>query len=321
MTVSRVVNQSPTVSDDTRKKVLAAIRELGYVPNLAAQRLAAVATIRLGLLFRSNTAPYLNSFLLGALEECATKGHELVVQDCGASADDECAALNRLVESGVTGVVLPPPLGETGTLVSKAKKAGIIVVVSGVSCSELPSVQIDDHEAAREMTNYLLSLGHRRIGFIEGPPEHTVSARRLRGFVQALREAGLDPKDAGLVETGRFCYRSGLAAAGRLLQRKRRPTAIFAANDDMAAAVLATAQRLSIPVPAELSVAGFDDSLSAAAMWPPLTTVQQPIRDMGRNSIRLLLQELMLGTKRGRRRPPTTLLRHTLIRRGSTTPR
>ncbi|HEY8509400.1 MAG TPA: LacI family DNA-binding transcriptional regulator [Steroidobacteraceae bacterium] len=321
MTVSRVINGGGNVTEATRAAVMAAVRALDYVPNPAARRLAGSAPYRIGLLYSNPSAAFLTEFLLGALDEARRTGHQLVVEKCGISPAAERASLRKLLQGGVEGVILPPPLCEASTVLSELRKSGVaaVAVGSGQANPEFSSVRMDNYKAAREMTAYLISLGHRRIGFIKGHPNQTVSAQRQRGFLDALAEAGIDPNDAPM-EQGYFNYRSGFAAAERLLARKPWPTAIFAANDDMAAATLAVAHRLGIDVPKDMSIAGFDDTLIAATLWPALTTIRQPIAAMAKASVQLLLKEIRRKRDKLDEPPADQLLKHSLVRRDSTAP-
>jgi LacI family transcriptional regulator len=164
----------------------------------------------------------------------------------------------------------------------------------GLQHGESLNVRIDDFAAAREITTHLLELGHRRIGFIRGLPSTTASAERYRGFATAIAEYGLKADEAP-VEQGYFTYRSGLIAAERLLARDPRPTAIFASNDDMAAATVNVAHRAGLDVPGDLSVVGFDDTAPATTVWPELTTIRQPISDMAEAAVELLMADLRNG--------------------------
>jgi LacI family transcriptional regulator len=177
----------------------------------------------------------------------------------------------------------------TGELVA----AGIPVVAlaSGRFQEHLSCVRVDDFRAALEMTNHLIKFGHTRIAFIKGHPNQTASARRCEGFHAAMSEAGLTA-DPTLVQQGYFTYRSGLEASEKLLARKRPPTAIFASNDDMAAAAISVAHRRGLDVPRDLSVVGFDDTPTATTVWPELTTVRQPIAAMAETAIELLMRSI-----------------------------
>jgi LacI family transcriptional regulator len=166
------------------------------------------------------------------------------------------------------------------------------------------------------MTRHLLGLGHRHIAFINGHPNQTASGQRFRGYIEGMTEAGLSV-GTDQVAQGYFTYRSGLEAAEKLLTAWK-PTAIFASNDDMAAATMAVAHRRGLDVPSDLAVAGFDDTPLATTVWPALTTVRQPIADMAREAVRLLIEQI-----RKRRGGETSQVRHkvlkfTLIDREST---
>jgi LacI family transcriptional regulator len=165
----------------------------------------------------------------------------------------------------------------------------------------------------------LLDLGHRRIGFINGHPNQTATGQRFHGYVEAMTEAGLSV-DADQVAQGYFTYRSGLEAAEKLLD-SGRPTAIFASNDDMAAAAMAVAHRRGLDVPSDLAVTGFDDTPLAATVWPALTTVHQPIAEMAREAVRLVVEQIR--SRRGGSEPQVMhkMLKFTLVKRESSAPR
>jgi len=197
------------------------------------------------------------------------------------------------VRTGADGVILPPPLCDSEEALSAVADADIpaVVVATGRPAKGLSAVSIDDFAAAHSMTRRLISLGHSQIGFIIGHPNQTASEQRYRGFVAGMQEAGLKP-DPKLVAQGYFTYRSGLDAAEKLLRGPKRPTAIFASNDDMAAATVAVAHRMGLDVPRDLTIAGFDDTPLATTVWPALTTVRQPIAEMAREAVKLLLEQI-----------------------------
>jgi len=152
----------------------------------------------------------------------------------------------------------------------------------------MPSVRMDDVRAAEEITNLLISLGHERIAFIMGATDQAASALRYQGYLRAMKTHRI-PVDKELVHRGDFRFDSGVEAAHHLLSRRTRPSAVFASNDDMALGVLAAAQRLGLAVPGDLSIAGFDDSTAARLVWPPLTTVRQPMDEMARVAVEMLI--------------------------------
>lgn len=319
MTVSRVINGKRNVRDSTREAVLKAIEELNYSPNTAARALAGGEAIHLGLLYANPSAAYLSQFLVGALEGARKTGAHLVLEGCESEGvSDQAESARRFLQSNIDGVVLPPPLSESLAVHAEVTAANLpmVTVAMGLPHGDALNVRIDDFAAAREITGYLLGLGHRRIGFIRGHPHTTASGERYRGFVAALEEIGLKAPDAA-IEQGYFTYRSGLAAAERLLARDPRPTAIFASNDDMAAAAVNVAHRAGLTVPGDVSVVGFDDTAPATTVWPELTTIRQPIAQMAEAAIELLMADL-----RSDGDPPETerILKHRLIIRDSAAP-
>jgi len=317
MTVSRVINGEGNVREKTREQVLAAIARLNYSPNRAARTLAGGDEIRISLLYSNPSASYLSELLMGALEQASISDVHLVVERCEFDKD-EFAVVERLVAGGIEGFVLPSPLCDEQALLDHL--TGLDALAVAVGAGEAPadhgSVRIDEYQAAFDMTRHIIGLGHQRIGFIIGNPQQTASAQRLSGFCAAMEEAGLPVPDE-LIAQGRFSYRSGLAAAEQLLSIAERPTAIFASNDDMAAATVAVAHRRHLDVPADISVCGFDDTAIASTIWPELTTVRQPIREMSMRAIELLARELK-GRRGGRKAAPRHLtLDYEVIRRES----
>jgi LacI family transcriptional regulator len=192
----------------------------------------------------------------------------------------------------------------------------VVTVAMGRPRAKALNVRIDDFAAAREMTAHLLELGHRRLGHIKGHPNHIASHERARGFRAAMEDYGVDP-DTAPIEQGYFTFRSGLIAAERLLGRNERPTAIFAANDDMAAAAVSVCHRQGLTVPGDISIVGFDDTAPATTVWPELTTVKQPISAMADAALELLLADLRLRRSGQPSEAAERVLEHSLIFRES----
>src|SRR6201996_130254 len=317
MTVSRVINSESNVREETRARVTASIKALRYSPNLAARSLASADTVHIGILYANSTAAYLSELLLGSLEQSTLSGCQLVLEQC-EDLESERKAVQRLIAGGVDGVILPAPLCDSEEALNTVVLAGIpaVLVTSGRPAPGFSAVSINDFEAAREMTRYLLSLGHRRIAFINGHPGHTASGQRFKGFVAGMTEAGLSV-GADQVAQGFFTYRSGLDAAERLLGNGYNPTAVFASNDDMAAATMAVAHPKGLDVPGDLAIAGFDDTPLATMVWPELTTVRRPISDMAREAVRLLIDQVR-GKRNGTPAPVAhKLLNFALVKRES----
>ncbi len=293
MTVSRVINGQGKVRDSTRDTVMRAVQELGYTPNLAASSLAAAQHTRIALIYTNPSSAYLQALLVGALGGAARTAAQLVIDTWDHLGATEQRNAARVLAKSVAGVILPPPLCESKAVIKEFTSAGVPVVsiASGRFSDEISCVRIDDFRASKEITAHLINKGHTRIGYIKGNPDQTASAHRFQGFQAALSEAGIE-FDKTLVEQGYFTYRSGLDASEKLLARKLAPTAIFASNDDMAAAAVSVAHRKGLDVPRDLSVVGFDDTFAATTVWPELTTIHQPISDMADSAIDILLRSI-----------------------------
>jgi len=307
MTVSRVINGRASVSAVTRNKVEAAITALRYQPNLAA-RAARTGTLRIGLLYSNPSAAFLSEFLVGAMDQCRQGGGQLLLERCDDLASQR-SAIACLVEAGVDGILVPPPLCDSTEVLAQLNQMGVpaIAVATARPAPGVSAVRIDDYQGALAMTQYLIAQGHRDIGFIEGDPAHTPALLRRQAFEDAMRDAGLKV-DARRVAQGYFTYRSGLDAARELLGADTLPTAIFASNDDMAAATLAVAHGMGLQVPQQLSVCGFDNTPVATTVWPELTTIHQPIADMARAAVQLVIDEI-----RQRRAGETAATTHQLM--------
>ncbi len=293
MTVSRVVNNQGKVRDSTRENVIRAVRELGYTPNLAASSLAAAQHTRIALIYTNPSSAYLSELLVGALSGAARTAAQLVIDTWDNLNVDDQRSAARILAKSVAGVILPPPLCESRAVIKEFVSAGIpvVAIASGRFSTEISCVRIDDFRASKEITAHLIAQGHTRIGYIKGHPNQTASAHRYEGFKAAMSEAGI-AHDETLVQQGYFTYRSGLEASEKMLAHRRGPTAIFASNDDMAAAVISVAHRKGMDVPRDLSVVGFDDTLAATTVWPELTTIHQPISDMAGSAIDILLRNI-----------------------------
>jgi LacI family transcriptional regulator len=320
MTVSRVINGEANVRQETREAVQAAIAKLNYSPNLAARTLAGAEQVRLGLLYSNPSAAFLSEFLVGSLEQARLSHVQLVVQKCDVDQHED-EVVRELLATGIDGIILPPPLCDSKRIHAVLTQEGALAVAVS-SASPRPgflAVRIDDHAAAVAMTRHILSLGHTRIGFIIGNPDQTASAQRLAGYKAALAEAEIGI-DNSLIRQGLFTYRSGLKAAEQLLSLPNPPTAIFASNDDMGAASVAVAHRHHLDVPQGLTVCGFDDTEFSRSIWPELTTIRQPISDMARSAVLLLLKKIKARREGRDEHFKHELLDFTLVRRDSDGP-
>ena len=302
-TVSRVINNSPFVKEETRKRVEAVIAEHGFTPDPQARGLAFRRSFLVGMIYDNPSPNYVVNMQQGVLDAVRGSGLELVVHPCNRAADsflDEVRGF--VVRQKLFGVVMPPSVSEDDRVVAILKEADCPYVrIASVSLDE-PACMVVTHDSrgAARAARHLAGLGHRRIAFISGPDSFRSSHERGQGFREGLAEYGLSLDDA-CVRQGAYTFESGVEAAQSLLSMREPPTAIFAGNDEMAIGVMKTARDRGLDVPRDLSIVGFDDLPMASRVWPNLTTVRLPIRDMGRMAAEKL-------TARSRGLDPATLV-------------
>jgi len=302
VTVSRVINDEPSVRAATRQRVLDAVEQLGYKVNVQARNLAAGNSRQIMLIHESDVDAEPNSYYfsgleLGALTSCARHGYQLAVQAIDPKDDGGRQQILALIESGrCNGLVLTPPFSDRRELVQALIDANCPVICIAASAAVraiAPAVGIDDECAGYDMARHLLALGHRRIGYIHGIEGHISAESRHAGFTRALREAGIEP-DPGITARGNFTFRSGIECCERILAAGD-VTAIMCANDDMAAGALLTCHKHGFAIPEDLSVVGFDDTPVSDIVWPPLTTIHQPIKEVGRQAAAALIKRIEVG--------------------------
>ncbi|PSJ43579.1 LacI family transcriptional regulator [Sphingomonas deserti] len=320
-TVSRVINRSPLLNDETRRRVLEVISDLGYVPNPQARALALRTNFLIGLIHDNPNAQMVLNVQQGILEALQGTDFEMIVRpvDRGSAAmlDDVRHFLER---QRLYGVILLPPISENDALARLCDEVGCRYVRMGSAELDDPDhmVASNDREAVRGATAYLIEQGHRSIGLIAGPHGFRSATERRQGFEDALAEAKIKlPRS--LIAEGNYTFASGLAAAEKLLDLSPRPTAIFASNDEMGAAVVHAARQRGIDVPEQLSVIGFDDTPISAHIWPPLTTVRWPIVSMARSAALKLLVSVGGAEAEADVSEPSMFL-STLVKRASVTP-
>lgn len=292
-TVSRVLNREPRVRDSTRERVELAIRELRYSPNSSARKLAGNRTYLLGLIYSANSS-FVTRIQNGALEACRAEHYDLLIHPCRYTDPALLGSISDLVTAPkVDGLLLIPPvsdLPEVGRLMDELRIPNVVVSRESTSDSEW-SVGTNDEDVCVDMVEHLYRLGHQRIAFVLGHPDHRAMANRYKGFVRGMKNAGLGV-DESLVVQGRNTFPSGMECGRTLLDRAERPTAVFCANDHMAAGVMRAAHERGLAIPRDLSVAGYDDIPLANQVWPALTTIHQPLREMARIGTRLLIGRL-----------------------------
>ena len=290
-TVSRVINRSPLLNDDTRKRVLQVIDELGYVPNPQARALALRTNFLIGLIHDNPNAQMVLNVQQGILEALQGTEFEMVVRPVDRGSSSMLDDVRRFIErQRLYGVVLLPPISENDALAALCDDLGCRYVRMGSAELDDPDhmVASNDREAVAHAVQYLITQGHRLIGLVAGPHGFRSAVERRQGFEDALAAASIKlPRS--LIAEGNYTFESGIAAAEKLLDLSPRPTAIFAGNDEMAAGVIHAARVRGLDVPVDLSVIGFDDTPIASHLWPPLTTVRWPIVSMARAAAHKLL--------------------------------
>jgi LacI family transcriptional regulator len=318
-TVSRVINRSPLLNDETRSRVEKVIKELGYVPNPQARALALRRNFLVGLIHDNPNAQMVLNVQQGILEALQGTEFELVVRPVdrrsAAMLDDVRDLLER---QRLFGVVLLPPISENDELAQLCEELGVRYARMGSAELDDPEhmVASNDRDAVREAIAYLVEQGHKLIGLVQGPDGFRSAAERRLGFEDALSDAGIKlPRS--LIAEGNYTFESGIAAANRLLDLSPRPTAIFASNDEMAAGVVFAVRQRGLSVPEDLSVIGFDDTAIAAHIWPPLTTVRWPIISMARSAAMKLVGDIV---DPDRPQEHESMFLSTLVRRASVAP-
>ena len=320
-TVSRVLNDNPRVASDLRERVLKAAADLNYRPNIAARSLASARSYAIAMLISSESVAnadaegwYLPPFVMDlqarALLACQELGYRFYVAIVDLHEPlDEQLSTHRL---HIDGAILAPPIADKRTVLEALERNSIsyVRIAPGIEPERSPAVRADEYGGAFALTQHLLSLGHRRFGFVHGPANHLAAAQRHAAFQDALAAY---PDSEAVSVPGDFTFTGGIEAGESLLSLDRPPTAIFAANDEMGAGVIAVATSRGIKVPDALSVVGFDDSLFARMITPPLTTVHQPITEMVGTATKILAGTIAVET------PPQMIeLPCRIIERGST---
>jgi len=323
-TVSRVVNREPNVRESTREKVEKAIADLDYSPNPSARNLASHRARLIVLVYddpgayQAPSAGYIINMQQGALKACRTAGFELLIHPCNYRNRSVGKELQELIgRVRPAGIIVAAPLSNMPKIVNSIKATTVpcVRLSTGSRNAREYSVATNDREISAEMTRYLASLGHRRIAFIKGNKRHKAVSNRFEGYRDGLKQSGLKYSES-IVAQGDNSIGSGEECAEIFLRRPRRPTAIFCANDDMAAGVLRVATRLGIDVPGQLSIAGCDDIPLAQQLYPALTTIQQPLSAMAETASLALVE----GARGNPPEPKLETIPGSIHVRGSTGP-
>jgi len=305
-TVSRALSGSPLVSRETRQRIEAAVEATGYVINQVAAGLRLQRSRQILVMLPDIANPFFGEVVLGIEEEAQHQGFGVLIGNTGRSANRETALARQFQTGAVDGLVLLT--GKRPALLADVPASRMVAVSEHIADDVIATVSIDNHAAAFEAVAYLRGLGHRRIAHIGGPAGNILTAQRFQGY----RDAMGDDFDPGLVRYGDYSIASGEAAMRGFLEATVRPTAVFCSNDEMAIGAIRAARTFGLGVPRELAVIGFDDIPFAGAYDPPLTTVRQPRRQMGRMAARILLAALA-----GDELPAPSALPHLLVVRQS----
>jgi LacI family transcriptional regulator len=297
-TVSRVFNGEPSVRQVTRDKVFATARSMGYAPNISARRLASRRSFIVALLYHDDDVNhYIPDIQHGALDACRERGYNLLLHPCQGGIDDAAREVQQLASQALLdGLIVTPPLADSHKLMTEMTRVGLpFVRVSQLYRGQLsPSVAVGDRLGAYRMTEYLAGLKHRDVAFIVGNKDQGASVDRLQGYTDAVKEFGLS-HNPDWIRQGDFTFESGARCMTELMALKKRPTAVFASNDDMAAGALLVAHRQGYEIPRDMSIVGFDDISMSQRLWPPLTTVRQPTKKAAFIATSMLLEGLRTG--------------------------
>ena len=322
-TVSRVLNNEPYVQDALREKVRASVEALNYIPSQSARALRGARSYNITLICHRGGSAYTNEIQFGAMVACQQHGYQLSLalmtdlEDLpkeGVRAEFE--RMRSVYRSD--GVILMAPYSNDAHVVDVLAELAIPTICIGPTAQghDANSVLIDEAAAARELTEHLIGLGHKRIAFIRGLENQQATHVRYAAFEQAMQDAGL-PVDDELVQGGDFQFEGGFEAGEKLFALGNPPSAVFAANDDMAAGLITAARLAGLSVPEDLSVVGFDDSSVAVRMVPRLTTVRQPIQQFGEEAIVSFVENLGRGGELAANRK---VLPYELVLRETTAP-
>jgi LacI family transcriptional regulator, galactose operon repressor len=319
-TVSRVINDSPFVKEETRLKVNAIIKEVGFEPDPQARGLAFRRSFLIGMIYDNPTPQYIVNMQQGILDAMRNTSYGLLVHPCERTSPTYLSELRSFIErQKLFGVILTPSISEDERMVKMLREFDCPYVRVASVMLDKPNTMVVTHDnlGAAEAAHHLAELGHERIAHISGPPSFRSAHERRRGFREALAQRGVKLRPSYDRE-GNYTFDSGIAEARELLSLKPRPTAIFAGNDEMAAGIFKVAHELGLEIPRQLSVVGFDDSATALRLWPVLTSVRLPVRDMGK-----LATDKLFG-RHAKKRPPeneiTEVIPKLIIRESTAAP-
>lgn len=312
-TVSRVMNDEPNVRTLTRTRVKEAAKTLNYNPSLLARSLAGGKSFLIGLIYDNINSTYAHDLQTGMIARCRLNKYHLMCEPQTSENPDLVQTIGNLLATiRLDGIAISPPFCDMPQVLELVEAAGIpnVRISPSKDLGRAACVRMDEFDAAYVLTKHLIKQGHRDIGFIRGHPEHGGSHLRFEGFSKALKDSGIDA-NPNWISQGYFHFDSGREAARQIFESKIRPSAIFAANDYMAFGLMAYLHDIGLKVPEDISIVGFDDVPGCQLVWPHLTTIHQPVTDMGYAAAEILLNIQRSGGPRER------VLPYRLMERGS----
>ncbi|TVZ41016.1 LacI family transcriptional regulator [Alteromonadaceae bacterium 2753L.S.0a.02] len=296
-TVSRVLNNEAGVKPETQQRVIAAMEQLGYAPNMSARRLRSQQSYQVGLLFRDFPGNFYSSMMIsGAIKACDELGYDLLIRPLKIENENWANVVQYMLQrSNPDGLIVVPPLcDDDKVLIPILASETPMVKVAAINPGGSENIHCDELSAARNAVQHLISLGHTRIGIINCLKSHAAGEWRQQGYQQALAQAGIFVEP----ELQQYhVYQPDIMeqSARRLLGLAEPPTAIFATSDTTAALLYRVASQLQFRIPYDLSIVGFDDEPLSSNLWPPLTTVRQPVPALGKAAVSLLVKRLIQG--------------------------
>lgn len=300
ITVSRVINNSGYVSQSTRERVEAAVKELGYVPNTIARGLRSKRTHTLALIVTDITNPYFTSMARGVEDVAGSYDYTVIYCNTDESESKEEKYANMLAQRRVDGVLLVPSCGNSKTIkFLESNNINVIILDRRISGVKSDIVYSDSVNGAYRLTKLLIGLGHKRIAMITGPKDISTSADRVAGYQQALTEAGL--RESEIIYYGAFNEQSGYEYTNQAMMQAPKPTAIFGANNFTAMGIIKALHDLKLDVPGDVSVVSFDDIPEFMFMKPFLTVARQRAYEMGKLAAELLLKSISGELSQGHR--------------------
>ncbi len=298
--VSRVLNDGPNISAHLREKVTAAVKALNFEVNQQARSLARGSSRTFAMINASDFDNEPNSYYtaaieLGALRVCADNGYQLQTHNINQNSGDFVGKIRAILErNNYDGLILTPPFADNVEIVELIhdRECPLVCISAGPVTSKIAqSIGIDDDAAGYQITKTLLEKGHKAFGFIQGLEMHISAERRFEGFLRAAKEAGIEDS-AIIAKRGNFTFKSGIENAQAIFDAPNRPTALICANDDMAAGALLTAHKCGLKIPTDISIVGFDDTPVSQIVWPPLTTIHQPLKLFGSSAVSMLINQI-----------------------------